>query len=122
MDAVGRCGACIDAHDEDGGVRPACLRGAGGAKGWYHDPYRILLQRNVDGLFTASRCVSADNIAHGSMRKQAGYMLTGHAAGTAAALSIQEGVTQRNHNVEVLQTSLRIQGAIIQPQEGGNDG
>lgn len=113
MDAVGRCGAYIDIHDEDGGVRPTYLREVGGAKGWYHVPYRIILPRNVEGLLTAGRCVSADHIAQGSIRQQAACMTTGHAAGVAAALSVHEGTAPRELDVEVLQTALRAQAAII---------
>jgi hypothetical protein len=40
-------------------------------------------------------------------------MVTGHAAGVAAALAAQEGTTPRNLNVEVLQTALRNQAAVI---------
>ena len=113
MDAIGRCGAYIDVHDEDGGVRPTDLREVGGAKGWYHVPYRVLLPKDVEGLLTAGRCVSADHIAQGSIRNQGGCMATGHAAGAAAALAAQEGTTPRDLNVEVLQTALRNQAAII---------
>ena len=113
MDAVGRCGAYVDVHDEDGGVRPSYHREVGGAKGWYHVPYMVLLPRDVEGLLVAGRRVSSDHNAQGSIRNQAGCMVTGHAAGVAAALAAQEGTTPRNLNVEVLQTALRNQAAVI---------
>ncbi len=113
MDAVGRCGAYVDIHDEDGGMRPTDLREVGGAKGWYQVPYRILLPKDVEGLLTAGRCISADHIAQGSIRQQSVCMTTGHAAGAAAALAAQQGTTPRDLNVEVLQTALRNEAAII---------
>jgi hypothetical protein len=102
MDAVGRCGAYVDVHDEDGGVRPGYHRKVEGAKGWY-----------VEGLLVAGRCVSSDHNAQGSIRNQAGCMVTGHAAGVAAAPAAQEGTTPRDLDVEVLQAALRNQAAII---------
>ncbi len=113
MDAVGRCGAYIDIHDEDGGQRPTDLREVGGEKGWFHIPYRALLPKDVEGLLTAGRCISADHVAQGSIRQQSVCMTTGHAAGAAAALAVQEGTTPRDLNAEVLQTALRNQAAII---------
>ena len=113
MDAVGRCGAYVDIHDEDGGMRPTFLQEVGGAKGWYHIPYRILLPKGVEGLLTAGRCVSADHFAQGSIRQQAACMTTGHAAGAGAALAVQGGTSPRDLDVEVLQTTLRSQAAII---------
>ena len=64
-------------------------------------PYRTLLPREVDNLLVAGRCV--------------GYMigagaLFGQAAGTAAALSVKNGVPPRNLDVPTLQETLRRQG------------
>ena len=54
MDAVGRCGAYVDVHDEDGGVRPSYLREVGGPKGWYHVPYRVLLPQTWKGCWLSA--------------------------------------------------------------------
>jgi hypothetical protein len=48
------------------------------------------------------------------MRHQAtGSMVTGHAAGTAAAIAVATGKTPRSLDVVGLQALLRSQGAII---------
>ncbi len=110
-DAVGRSGCRIDIHAPD-----LQSRGAAsdiGPKGWYHIPYRVLLPKGIEGLLVAGRCASNAHVAHASMRHQAICMVTGHAAGTAAALAVQQDTTPRRLEVEGLQATLRNQGAII---------
>lgn len=111
-DAVGRCGSVMDIHDIDGGEKPIKLAEVGG-QGWYHVPYSILLPKNVEGMLIAGRCVSSDHIANGSIRQQGGCMVTGQAAGTAAALAARAGVNPRGINVEELKQELVGQGVLI---------
>ncbi|MGI6285877.1 FAD-dependent oxidoreductase [Neomoorella humiferrea] len=111
-DAVGRIGSVIDIHDIDGGEKPINLSEVGG-QGWYHVPYRILLPQNIEGLLIAGRCVSSDYLANGSIRQQAGCMVTGQAAGVAAAIAAKGGITPREVNVEELQKRLVLQGVLI---------
>jgi len=110
-DAVGRSGCRIDIHvpDPDSHGVASDI----GPKGWYHIPYRVLLPKGVEGLLVAGRCASNSHIAHASMRHIAVTMVTGHAAGTSAALAVQQGITPRQLEVEGLQATLRNQGAII---------
>jgi FAD dependent oxidoreductase len=64
--------------------------------GEYFDiPYRCLVPAGVDQLLVAGRIVSASYLAHGSLRIQQTCMATGEAAGTAAAMSIEAGLTPR---------------------------
>jgi hypothetical protein len=111
-DAIGINGTRLDIHTLDPD-NPG-LAGDIGPQGWYHIPYRILLPKRIEGLLVAGRCVSTDHVAHASMRHQAtGCMVTGHAAGSAAATAIQKGTTPRGLDVSKLQALLRSQGAII---------
>ncbi|MFC1860015.1 FAD-dependent oxidoreductase [Chloroflexota bacterium] len=112
-DAVGRCGIELDVHDEAGGEKAGVLIEVGGTKGWYHVPYRILLPKRVEGVLTAGRCVSTDHMAHGSIRQQSGCMLTGQAAGAAAALATKLGITPRALDTKLLQETLKEQAVII---------
>lgn len=53
-------------------------------------PYRILTPKGIKNLLTAGRCISADEEALGSLRVMPPSLVTGEAAGLAAALSIKQ--------------------------------
>lgn len=55
--------------------------------GFYNIPYGCLVPENVGSLLTAGRCISTDSWAHRATRLIAPAMVTGQAAGTAAALA-----------------------------------
>ena len=111
-DAIGRGGAAIDIHNIDSGKELIRLTEIGG-KGWYHIPYRILLPRGIDNLLVVGRCVSTDHVANGTLRNEASSMLTGQAAGTAAALSAKEEAQPRAISVSNLQKVLTSHGVLI---------
>ena len=79
----------------------------------YHIPYRCLVPRQVEGLLVAGRCVSATHEAISAIRviPIAGAM--GQAAGAAAAMSVQAGVTVRDVDVARLQAQLRADGVML---------
>jgi hypothetical protein len=65
-------------------------------QGEYYDiRYGAIVARGVDNLLVAGRCISADYVAQSSLRIQQTCIATGQAAGTAAALSLEAGVTPR---------------------------
>src|SRR5262249_36591345 len=76
----------------------------------YYTPYRSLVPKAVDGLLVAGRCYSATPEAHRLSREIPPVMVMGEAAGTAAALSLESGVTPRRVDVTVLQKRLVAQG------------
>lgn len=85
--------------------------------GSYELPYRILVPKKVENLLVAGKCVSTDRNAH--LRFVAQTMVTGEAAGTAAALCIKKGVTPREleqHTAE-LQKILKENGALIKQEQ-----
>lgn len=79
----------------------------------YGIPYRALLPATTDGLLAAGRCISVDREALGSVRVGATCAATGHAAGTAAALSALDGIRPCDLDVARLQRVLRDQGALV---------
>jgi len=79
----------------------------------YGIPYRTLVPASTDGLLTAGRCISVDREALGSVRVGGTCTATGHAAGTAAALSVRHDVRPRDLDVAQLQSTLRAQGALV---------
>ncbi len=76
-------------------------------------PYGALVPKRVDNLLAAGRCVSADNMMLNYTRLIAPCMLTGHAAGVAAALAAQANSAPRNVELPALQELLKKQGAYL---------
>ena len=83
----------------------------------YEIPYRCLVPQRVEGLVIAGRAISADHEADGYTRNQPACMVTGQAAGVAAALSAQQDVPPRTLDVDLLQQSLRNLGTKLHTRE-----
>ncbi|HSP97478.1 MAG TPA: FAD-dependent oxidoreductase [Candidatus Dormibacteraeota bacterium] len=79
----------------------------------YWIPYRCLLVREVDNLLAAGRCISVDHRVHHATKEIPSCMVTGEAAGTAAAMAVQAGISPRQVDVPALRDALRRAGAII---------
>jgi hypothetical protein len=86
----------------------------------YTTPYRALLPRQVENLLVAGRHYSATSSAQKMSREIPPCMAMGEAAGVAAALALQAGVTVREVDVKRLQATLRAQGADPGDQVGPN--
>lgn len=110
-DGIGRYGSLMDVHDKSG-KHSLALTEVGG-KGWFQIPYSSMLPKGLDNLIVAGRCISADYNAQGSVRSQASCMVTGQAAGTAAALAVRTNVGPRQVDIARLQATLREQNQII---------
>jgi hypothetical protein len=108
-DAIAQCSYPIDIHDPQGprgrleGIRA----------NHYQIPYRCLTPRGVENLLVAGRPISADHEGAASARVIPPCYATGQAAGTAAAISVKQGVTPRQVDVGLLRATLREQGAIV---------
>lgn len=76
----------------------------------YGIPYQSILPKGIEGLLVAGRCISVTHEADAYTRVLPSCMLTGQAAGTAAAISAINGVTPRNVDVGLLQNRLDEQG------------
>lgn len=74
-------------------------------------PLGSLVPRALDGLLAAGRHISCDANSHGFMREIPQCWLTGHAAGAAAAVAANRGVSPREINVSEVRSLLRKQGA-----------
>jgi hypothetical protein len=84
-----------------------------GRGGGYTYPYRSLLPRKIDNLLVAGRHFSADPIAQRAAREWPPCMVTGQAAGTAAALAISRNVKARDVDISELQRTLLEQGVLL---------
>lgn len=112
-DQIGRGAYPLDVHD----VEP----GKGGSLLWpvkrsFGIPLRCLIPTDVGRLVVGGRAISASHEAAGSIRGQSVCMVTGHAAGTLAALAVQHGGI-RSVPTTVLQQTLISQGAILERSE-----
>ncbi len=80
----------------------------------YNIPYRSLLPKGLSNLLVAGRCISVDHRVHHATKEIPPCMATGEAAGTAAAMAVQDGVGVKEVDVPRLQKRLREQGAILE--------
>ena len=106
-DTVAQGSYMIDIHDPQG-KRKAI--GGELKKPCYSIPYRCLLPRTVENLLVCGRCISVDHIAHASTRIQGTCILTGQAAGTAAAMAKNQRWKSAHVAPEALQQNLRMDG------------
>ncbi len=78
-------------------------------------PYGTLIPEGKDGFMACDKNISASHIVNGSTRLQPIVMLTGQAAGAAAALSCQSSIQPRQVNVRQLQQVLLNYGSMLMP-------
>lgn len=113
---------CTDQERQDG--RVCCIRNHPKGKyraylkpgEYYEIPYRSLIPLKVDNLLVAGRCISADFEAQSGTRLIMTCLTMGHAAGTAAALSIRENTTPRRLDAGLLRDKLQEEGVNIKSE------
>ena len=80
---------------------------------YFQVPYRALVPRKVDNLLVAGRSISGDRIAHCAFRNMSCCILTGQAAGVAAAVSIKNGTSTSGVCIPDVQKALILQDVRI---------
>jgi len=108
-DVVARAGCPIDMHVTNVDKHYRGIRKS------YGIPYRCLFSETVPNLLLSGRCISADPVAHSSLRRMAPGFALGEAAGIAAAMA-QDAADVRRVDVAALQRRLRDYGAILEPE------
>lgn len=78
-------------------------------------PYGALVPVGLDGVLAAGRHVSCDVNSHSFLREIPQCWLTGQAAGVAAALCVDTGVTPSKLDPKLVQIELLRQGAYLSP-------
>jgi hypothetical protein len=76
-------------------------------------PYRSLIPKGSDELLVAGRCAAGDRMANSAFRVQASCMATGQAAGLAATIAADQGISVRNVPITLLREQLQHYGAIV---------
>lgn len=119
-DQVGRGAYPLDIHDVAPGERVLGEKvEGGGITLWklahsYGIPLRTLIPNGLQNVTVGGRCISADHEAAGSVRGQAVCMVTGHAAGTIAAIGAKEDSPVAKLSPDVVQQVLREQSAVLE--------
>jgi hypothetical protein len=114
-DEIGRNCYCIDVHRSAPGD-PATNDRQFYQKGESHGiPYRCLLPKGFANLLVAGRCISTDREVQGSIRTMPCCLVTGEAAGLAAALALSAGGGPDARAVDpaALRARLRAHGAYL---------
>lgn len=76
-------------------------------------PYRCLIVKDIDNMFVAGRCISATHEASGTIRVTAQCMVSGEAAGTAAAICAGNGGASRGVPYKKIKEKLLENGVIL---------
>jgi hypothetical protein len=76
-------------------------------------PYRSLVPKNVEGLLVACRAFSSEDAVNNQFNLIPHCLCFGQAAGTAAAMALNSGISVRNMDIGALQKSLLKQGVIL---------
>lgn len=79
----------------------------------YEIPYRCLIDNNIQNILAAGRNIASKDDAWEVTRVIPPAVLTGEAAGTAAALIAKDNITTNTLNVSILQQVLEKNGVII---------
>ncbi len=110
-DVVGLNCRAIDKHEKNDRFSIKFLQG-------HHDiPLRALVPQGIDNLLVAGRCISSDHESNASLRGGGTCMITGHAAGTTAALASLSNGHVRDLDIKTVQKTLLEQRAVLTTEQ-----
>jgi hypothetical protein len=81
-------------------------------------PYRSLVPQRIENLLVACRGFSSDDEVNDYFNLIPHCLCFGQAAGTAAAMAVNDGVSPRKVNIQALRSNLVKQGAILPAAAG----
>jgi hypothetical protein len=81
-------------------------------------PYRSLVPKKVEGLLVACRAFSSEDCVNDNFNLIPHCLCFGQAAGTAAAIALNDSVSVRKVNFPTLRDSLIKQGVILPGVKG----
>ena len=108
-DSIGRGAHTVDAH----GVPEEIKRKQVPRNWFFHIPYRCLVPKGIEGLLVAGRCASYTHEAFGCARPTVQCMVTGEAAGVAAAMCCADRVSPRQLDPAALRERLATNGVLL---------
>jgi hypothetical protein len=84
----------------------------------YEIPFRAITPKLEEARnLLVPVCLSATHAAYSSVRMEPQYMITGQAAGVAAALAVRNGTAIQQIPIPQLQQHLRANGAVLHMSE-----
>lgn len=110
-DAIGLAADTMDSHNCQRCVINNYAQNEGdvevGVANPYSIPYRVMVPKSTEcSNLVVPWCISASHIGFSSFRMEPVFMIVSQAAGTAACLAIDDGVTVQNVNMAKLQAQL----------------
>ncbi len=107
-DAICTFGYAVDAHNSTGGgVTFQCVNG------YYNIPFSCMVPEGPTNLLVAGRAISGTSGAAASYRVMPACMAMGQAAGTAAAIALDDHTLPGDVDISKLQKTLRDNNAVI---------
>jgi len=107
----------VTLKDLKAGTRFPDVIGVGGATNQQHGPWQIpygaLVPKTIDNVLAAGRCISAEIRMADLVRLIPNCFVTGHAAGAAAAVAVQDNCRPRDVDVHKVQKVLLEQEAYL---------
>lgn len=113
---IAHTGYPIDIHSPDGEGTATHYIGENGGRTYYDIPYEVMVPQRTDNLLVVGQCVSVSFEAQASIRLTPSVGAMGQAAGIAAALATQNGITVDSVDIGELQRLLRESGAYLETQ------
>ena len=107
----------VKLDDLKAGTKFPDVVGVGGSENGNHGPWQIpygaLVPTKIDNVLAAGRCICAEIRMADLVRLIPNCFVTGHAAGAAAAVAVQDGRRPRDVDVAKVQKILTEQGAYL---------
>ncbi|NLM52211.1 MAG: FAD-dependent oxidoreductase [Firmicutes bacterium] len=100
--------------------RPAGVEARVDPKNYCEIPYRALVPLNVDNLLVVGRCISSEFNAQAAVRIIAPSMSTGQAAGIAAAICLEKGITPREVDGKLVRQKMIADGVPLDQELTGH--
>ena len=107
-DSIAIVSSTVDVHTHDNSKRIEFS-----ALDHYGIPYRCLVARDFDNLWSAGKTVSSDRLSHSAIRVMPPCMAMGQAVGVAAAMASKSGENAKDVPIEELRQNLLVQGAYL---------
>jgi hypothetical protein len=98
---------CYQQNTLEAALDTASDRRATFSGGAFEVPMGVLIPEKVDGLLVAEKNISASRLANGAIREQPIAMNIGQAAGTLAALAVQDKMQPRQVKAQSVQATLK---------------
>lgn len=111
-DGIARAGCPLDIHGSENAGKGTYS----GLRRSYGIPYRTLISAGGRNLIVTGRPISADRVAHSSLRRMAPGFALGEAAGVAASMAVDTGDV-RAVDMPRLRNRLEHYGAILGPED-----